>query len=87
MNIAFLFLGIVPGLLAGLLAFVITYDEYSRHYVDRRGPLRLALEAVYESIAAGRLGIGVKHLSSSECLCIRNFMSEEKVKRKALGMY
>ena len=36
MNIAFLFLGIVPGLLAGLLAFVITYDEYSRHYVDRK---------------------------------------------------
>jgi len=45
MNIAFLFLGIVPGLLAGLLAFVITYDEYSRHYIDRRRPLRLALEA------------------------------------------
>jgi len=26
MNIAVLFLAIVPGLLAGLLAFVITYD-------------------------------------------------------------
>jgi len=45
MNIAFLFLGIVPGLLAGLLAFVITYDEYSRHYTDRKRPLRMALEA------------------------------------------
>jgi len=31
MNIAFLFLGLVSGLFAGLLAFVITYDEYSRH--------------------------------------------------------
>ena len=45
MNIAFLFLGLVSGLFAGLLAFVITYDEYSRHYTDRRRTLRLALEA------------------------------------------
>jgi hypothetical protein len=45
MNIAFLFLGIVPGFLAGLMAFIVTYDEYSRHYRDRRRPLKLALEA------------------------------------------
>jgi hypothetical protein len=45
MNSAFLFLGIGSGFFVGLLAFVITYDEYSRHYTDRRRPLRLALEA------------------------------------------
>jgi hypothetical protein len=45
MNSAFLFLGIGSGFFAGLLAFVITYDEYSRHYSVRRSPLRLALEA------------------------------------------
>ncbi len=47
MSSILLFLGIgsIPGFLASLVAFIITYDEYSRHYVDRKMPFRLALEA------------------------------------------
>jgi hypothetical protein len=41
----FLLVGMVIGLFAGLIAFLITYEEYSRHYLERRKPLRLALEA------------------------------------------
>lgn len=37
--------GSIPGFLASLIAFIITYDEYSKHYVDRKMPFRLALEA------------------------------------------
>jgi H+/Cl- antiporter ClcA len=45
MTVAFLIIGIVVGLFASLIAFLITYDEYSHHYVDKRNPLRLAVEA------------------------------------------
>ncbi len=41
----FLLIGSVIGLFAGLMAFLITYEEYARHYPDRSKPLRLALEA------------------------------------------
>ncbi len=37
--------GSIPGFFASLIAFIITYDEYSKHYVDRKMPFRLALEA------------------------------------------
>lgn len=37
--------GSIPGFFASLIAFIITYDEYTKHYVDKRMPLRLALEA------------------------------------------
>jgi len=37
--------GSIPGLFASLIAFLITYEEYTKHYVDKRMPLRLALEA------------------------------------------
>jgi hypothetical protein len=41
----FLLIGMVIGLFAGLMAFLITYEEYSRHYLQRKKTLRLALEA------------------------------------------
>jgi hypothetical protein len=41
----FLLVGIVIGLFAGLIAFLITYEEYSRHYLEKKKPLMLALEA------------------------------------------
>ncbi len=44
MSITFLLSGMVVGLFAGLMAFLIGYDEYSRHYLERQKPLRLALE-------------------------------------------
>ena len=40
-----LLIGMVIGLFAGLMAFLITYEEYSRHYLQRKKTLRLALEA------------------------------------------
>jgi H+/Cl- antiporter ClcA len=45
MSITSLVIGCVVGLFAGLIAFLITYDEYTRHYVEKQTPLRLALEA------------------------------------------
>ncbi len=33
------------GVVTGLIAFLITYDEYSHHFLDRRTPLRYGLEA------------------------------------------
>ena len=41
----FLGFGSIPGFLASLMAFIITYDEYSKHYVDKRMLFRLAFEA------------------------------------------
>ena len=37
--------GSIPGFFASLIAFIVTYDEYTKHYVDKRMPFRLALEA------------------------------------------
>lgn len=41
-------IGLQVGLLfspvAALMAFVISYSEYSRHFPDRREPLRLSLQ-------------------------------------------
>ena len=37
--------GSIPGFFASLIAFLVTYEEYTKHYVDKRMPLRLALEA------------------------------------------
>ena len=41
----FLGFGSIPGFFASLIAFIVTYDEYTKHYVDKRMPFRLALEA------------------------------------------
>jgi K+-sensing histidine kinase KdpD len=37
--------GSIPGFFASLIAFIITYDEYSKHYIEKKMPFRLALEA------------------------------------------
>jgi len=41
----FLGFGSIPGFFASFIAFIVTYDEYTKHYVDKRMPFRLALEA------------------------------------------
>jgi hypothetical protein len=33
------------GALAGLMAFLITYEEYARHYIDKRSPWIMALQS------------------------------------------
>ncbi len=40
-----LLIGSAIGLFAGLMAFLITYEEYLHHYQKGNMPLRLALEA------------------------------------------
>jgi hypothetical protein len=40
-----LVLGLIFSPLAGLMAFVITYEEYQHHYPDRRRVMRASAEA------------------------------------------
>jgi K+-sensing histidine kinase KdpD len=40
-----LLIGIALSPVAGLMAFLITYHEYQRHYADKQQPLRIAFEA------------------------------------------
>jgi len=40
-----LLIGLVFSPIAGLMAFLITYHEYQRHYADKQQPLRIAFEA------------------------------------------
>ena len=37
--------GSIPAFFASLIAFLVTYEEYTKHYVDKRMPRRLAFEA------------------------------------------
>jgi hypothetical protein len=37
-------LGLILSPLAGLMAFLITYEEYRRHFPDRRRAIRASLE-------------------------------------------
>ena len=40
----FLVVGLVFGVLAGMMAFLITYEEYSHHQFDRATLIRRSLE-------------------------------------------
>jgi len=42
-----LLIGLFFSPIAGLMAFLITYHEYQRHYADKQQPLRIALEAAF----------------------------------------
>jgi len=46
-----LLIGLVFSPIAGLMAFLITYHEYQRHYADKQQPLRIALEAALFTFA------------------------------------
>jgi len=51
-----LLFGLIFAPLAALMAFLITYGEYSHHYSNRKKPLRLAVEsAVVAFIVVGGL--------------------------------
>ena len=57
----YLFLGLIFGLLAGMAAFVITYDEYSRHRLPQGNLIKISLEISVMSflvILAISLGVG-----------------------------
>lgn len=42
---AFLAIGVIFGAFAAAIAFLVTYDEYSHHQLDRQRLLRLSGEA------------------------------------------
>ena len=44
-------IGFVFALLAGLAAFLITYEEYARHYPDRRIAFRKSMHMAFVSFA------------------------------------
>lgn len=46
-----LLIGLVFSPIAGLMAFLITYHEYRRHYADKQQPLKIALEAALFTFA------------------------------------
>ena len=46
-----LLIGLFFSPIAGLMAFLITYHEYQRHYADKQQPLRIALEAALFTFA------------------------------------
>jgi cation transporter-like permease len=46
-----LLIGLVISPIAGLMAFLITYHEYLRHYPSKEKPLRIALEAALLTFA------------------------------------
>jgi hypothetical protein len=41
----FALIGVIFGVLAAMMAFIITFGEYTHHYPDARTPRRLAMEA------------------------------------------
>lgn len=40
-----IFIGLILCPIAAAMAFLITYEEYSHHYMDKKQPLKFALEA------------------------------------------
>ena len=45
----FLIIDIGFGLMAGLMAFLITYQEYSHHFKEKKKIIRLSLQAGFAS--------------------------------------
>jgi hypothetical protein len=53
-------IGLLFSPLAGLMAFLITYQEYSHHFPDRGAALRRALEAgIVAALFFGALSLGL----------------------------
>jgi len=46
-----LLIGLTLSPIAGIMAFLITYHEYQRHYADKQQPLKIALEAALFTFA------------------------------------
>jgi hypothetical protein len=62
-NFMVLWIGLMLSPLAAAMAFLITYEEYSHHYADKKKPLRFALEAAgYTFVVFGILSFVVSLL-------------------------
>jgi Mg/Co/Ni transporter MgtE len=47
----FIVIGLIFGILAGMMAYVITYGEYVHHYPDKKQPRKIALQAGFFAFA------------------------------------
>ena len=57
-NFIALYVGLTLSPIAAAMAFLITYEEYSHHYADKKRPLQFAFEAaVYTFIIFGILSL------------------------------
>ena len=57
-NSVFFIIWMIGSPVAALCAFLITYNEYSHHYSDRKKPLKIAIEAaVFTFIVFVILGV------------------------------
>lgn len=53
-----LLVGIIFAPLAAIMAFIITYGEYTHHYHDKKIPLKLATEAaIFSFITFGLISL------------------------------
>lgn len=43
--LTFILIGAIFSPLAGAMAFLITYEEYKHHYIDKKEPIRASLRA------------------------------------------
>ena len=55
-----LMIGIIFSPLAALMAFLITYSEYSKHYVEKRTPMLMSLRsALFTFVFFMLLAVGI----------------------------
>lgn len=47
----FIGLGVVTGVVAGAMAYLITYDEYRKHFLDGRAAIRQSLQTALMAAA------------------------------------
>jgi hypothetical protein len=67
MNIFFLFIGAVCGVIAGLMTFLISYGELVRHFATKDIPLKVSLKSalvsfVFFLLMSIIIGFFTKHL-------------------------
>lgn len=68
----FLVIGVIFGSLAGSMAFLITYNEYSRHYTGRKRPIILSLRtAIFTFVFMSGLTILIGYVLTS-CVLIEH---------------
>lgn len=62
-NLLPILIGLTMSPLAGAMAFLITYEEYSHHFSDKKIPLKVAFEtAIFTFIIFGILSLIVSLL-------------------------
>ena len=52
MNVRYflLLIGVVFGVVAGLMTYIISYNELTKHFADKRIPIRTSLKSAFVSL-------------------------------------